>query len=131
MSKRLHDQRWFLHYDKKKNDKIKFEYLDKLLKRGPEMVAYYEPKVKGFHMNVIVAGAGLGDVASGLVVIDQNYNSFHTSNLQYYKNYYSDIYLIYKVTRVRRQRMPTSKVIKSLLKNSKPRQRNLHGFIAK
>lgn len=96
MSKLLNDQRWFLHYDKKKNDKIKFEYLDKILKRGPVMVAYYEPKVKGYHMNVIVAGAGLGDVASGLVVMDPNYESFQIRTLSYYKAYYSDIYFIYK-----------------------------------
>ncbi len=98
MYRLLHDQRWHLHYDQKKNDKVTIEYLEGLLARSPVMVAYYEPKVKGFHMNVIVAGAGLGDVASGLVVMDPNYQSFQIRNLKYYKSYYSSIYFIYKAS---------------------------------
>lgn len=96
--KLIHDQRWHLFHDEMKNDKITFSYLDKILKRGPVIVAYYEPAVKGFHMNVIVAGAGLGDVASGLVVMDPNFYSFQIRNLNYYKKYYSSIYFIYKAS---------------------------------
>ncbi len=95
MYRLIHDQRWHLFHDEKKNDKITFDYLSKILERGPVMVAYYEPKVSGFHMNVIVAGAGLGDVASGLVVMDPNYENFQIRNLKYYKEYYSSIYFIY------------------------------------
>ena len=96
MYKLINDQRWHLHYDKKKTDKITAEYMNRILQRGPVMVAYYEPKVKGFHMNVIVAGAGLGDVASGLLVMDPNYGNFQIRNIKYYKDYYSDIYFIYQ-----------------------------------
>lgn len=96
MSSLLHDQRWHLHYDQKKSDKITIDYLSSRLSRSPVIVAYYEPKVKGYHLNVIVAGAGLGDVASGLIVMDPNYESFQIRNLKYYKDYYSDIYFIYK-----------------------------------
>ena len=96
MNKLLHDQRWHLFYDKKKNDKITIDYLNTLLKtRGPVLVAYYEPEVGGFHMNVIVAGAGFGDVASGLVVMDPNYKNFQIRNLNYYKKYYSTIVFAY------------------------------------
>ncbi len=98
MNKLVFDQRWHLHFDKMKNDKITIDYLSRKLAVGPVMVAYYEPKVSGYHMNVIVAGAGLGDVASGLVVMDPNYESFQIRNLKYYKDYYSEINFIYKAT---------------------------------
>jgi len=93
----MHDQRWHLHYDKDlDNTKITLNYLTDKLSRSPVIVAYYEPKVKGYHMNVIVAGAGFGDVASGLIVMDPNYEQFQIRNLQYYKNYYSKITFMYK-----------------------------------
>lgn len=98
MYRLLHDQRWHLHYDQKKNDKLTLDYLTGKLSRSPVMVAYYEPKVKGYHMNVIVAGAGIGDSLSGFLVMDPNYDSFQIRNLQYYKNYYSTIYFIYKAS---------------------------------
>lgn len=98
LNKLVHDQRWHIHYDTKKNDKITFEYLERILSRGPVMVAYYEPKVEGYHMNVIVAGAGLGDLVSGLVVMDPNYESFQIRPLSYYKEYYSTIVFMYKAS---------------------------------
>src|ERR1041385_9008488 len=48
MSRLAHDQRWHLYYDQKKSDKITIEYLTKVLSRSPVMVAYYEPRVKGY-----------------------------------------------------------------------------------
>ena len=96
--KLMHDQRWHLHHDKMKNDKVTLDYLSGKLARSPVMVAYYEPSVKGFHMNVIVAGAGIGDLASGLVVMDPNYEQFQIRNLKYYKDYYSNIICMYKAS---------------------------------
>lgn len=95
--KLMHDQRWHLHYDKElDNTKITLGYIAEKLARSPVIVAYYEPKVKGYHMNVIVAGAGLTDTVSGFFVMDPNYDSFQIRNLQYYKNYYAKITFMYK-----------------------------------
>jgi hypothetical protein len=96
LNKVAFDQRWHFDFDTMKNDKLTVEYLGRVLARGPVIVAYYEPEVSGYHMNVIVAGAGLNDLVSGLVVMDPNYESFQIRTIQYYKNYYSKIVFLYK-----------------------------------
>jgi hypothetical protein len=93
----MHDQRWHLHYDRElDNTKITLNYILDKLSRSPVIVAYYEPKVKGYHMNVIAAGIGITDSASCFMVMDPNFENFQPRSLQYYKNYYSRITFMYK-----------------------------------
>ena len=52
--KPFNDPKWHLMYKTMKNDKLDASEISTLLKRSPILVGYYEPKVNGYHMNVIV-----------------------------------------------------------------------------
>lgn len=97
MYKLLNDSRWHLSYEELSSDQLNVNRIQELLLRSPVNIGYTDgnlgtdengKKLTGFHMNVIVAGAGVGSLLSGYVVMDPNCKSFQVRNLQYYKNYY-------------------------------------------
>lgn len=97
MYKLLNDQRWHLSYETLSSDKLTIDKITGLLQRSPIIIGYQDnnlgtdkdgKKLTGFHMNVIVAGAGKGDKLSAFFVMDPNFQTFQIRNLQYYKNTY-------------------------------------------
>ncbi len=94
----FNDPKWHLSYTSMKNDQLSASKLDKFLVKSPVLVGYFEPKVQGFHMNIIVASAGIDGLATVLTVMDPAYTKFQLRNLSYYKNYYSDITFAYSMT---------------------------------
>lgn len=97
MYKLLNDGRWHLEYQKMSSSEFSVSKIKELLVRSPVIIGYTDnnlgtdengKKLTGFHMNVIVAGAGSGDSLSGFMVMDPNYQTFQIRNLQYYKNHY-------------------------------------------
>lgn len=93
--KLFNDPKWHLMYKTMKNDKLSASELNSMLARGPVLVGYYEPKVNGYHMNVIVASAGIEGWGMILTVMDPAFESFQFRTLSYYKSYYSGITFAY------------------------------------
>lgn len=93
----FNDPKWHLVYETMKNSQLNASKLDKFLARSPVLVGYYEPKVQGFHMNVIVASAGIDGLATILTVMDPSFTEFQFRSLGYYKKYYSEIAFAYSM----------------------------------
>jgi hypothetical protein len=96
--KLFNDQKWHLMHKNMKNSQLNASKINGFLAKSPVLVGYYEPSVKGFHMNVIVASAGIDGLATALTVMDPAYREFQLRGLSYYKNYYSDIIFAYSMT---------------------------------
>ncbi|QQS41931.1 MAG: hypothetical protein IPM63_03015 [Acidobacteriota bacterium] len=95
--KLFNDPRWHLMYTTMKNDKLNASEIGTMLERSPVLVGYYEPKVNGYHMNVIVASAGIEGLATILTVMDPAFEAYQFRSLSYYKKYYSGITLAYSM----------------------------------
>jgi hypothetical protein len=95
--KLFNDPKWHLVHTTIKNDKLNASTLNTMLERSPVLVGYYEPAVNGYHMNVIVASAGIDGLATMLTVMDPAFDTFQFRSLAYYKKYYSSIVFAYSM----------------------------------
>ena len=106
MYKMLNDGRWHISYEEISSDKFTESKIKNLLRISPVIIGYHDNnlgtdedgnKLTGFHMNVIVAESGSN--SNVFTVMDPNYKSFQTRNIQYYKEYYcGKSFLAYSMT---------------------------------
>jgi hypothetical protein len=89
IKKMLEDQRWHLWYSSIMRGDLDMKYVDSYLSSSPTIVAYLEPAVNGYHMNVLVAKAPFTE--SHMFVMDPSFDSFQVRNLQYYRQKYSKL----------------------------------------
>jgi hypothetical protein len=68
-----------------------------LLERSPVLIAYYEPDVSGYHMNVLVTVKNTSAATAGILVMDPAFTEFQDRKLDYYKRYTKPLYLGYRM----------------------------------
>lgn len=76
------DNRWHLWQTWQKRSEVTMTFLNTYLSAGPTFIAYYDPKLGGAHMNVIVDTVPFTD--SHLFIMDPDYASFQIRPLRYY-----------------------------------------------
>ena len=76
---------------------LRIDQVAGLLEKSPVLIAYYEPKVNGYHMNVLAALKNVSAAASGMFVMDPAFTEFQDRQLDYYKRYTKPLYLGYRI----------------------------------
>jgi hypothetical protein len=79
------------------SSKLRVDQIRRLFDRGPILIAYFEPYVNGYHMNVLVAPLNSANTVGEMIVMDPSYNTFQNRNLNYYKKYTKEIFLGYRM----------------------------------
>jgi hypothetical protein len=68
---------------------VDMKFVDLYLNSGPTIVAYLEPAVNGYHMNILVAKVPFTE--SHMFVMDPSFDSFQIRKLQYYREKYAKL----------------------------------------
>lgn len=81
-------------------EKLSSGMVTNLLKTSPILIAYYEPSVDGFHMNVLIELKNSDNLSEGIVVMDPSFETFQTRTLDYYRRYEKALYIGFQISMV-------------------------------
>lgn len=91
----FNDNRFRVVGEQSDSSKLGVKRANELLNISPVLIAYFEPSVNGYHMNVLVSQVNSVNLSDGMFVMDPSFDSYQIRNLDYYKRYNKAIYLGY------------------------------------
>ncbi|MEZ5427642.1 MAG: hypothetical protein R2747_15345 [Pyrinomonadaceae bacterium] len=91
----FNDMRFRIVGEHSDSGKLVVKRANELLNISPVLIAYYEPAVDGYHMNVLVSQVNSENLKDDMFVMDPANESFQVRKLDYYKRYNKAIYLGY------------------------------------